>query len=309
MSEISKLGFALELLSPKLRAAAENIGQIERDKITELRLRRNCFFSAVLYGKEYFVTYDGRLMNSHEQAVSVSEEDISFAFTKAFRGSVHSFPREISQGYITCGGGNRVGFCGTAVCDPKTYAVTSVKNVSSLNIRIAREVIGCASAIYKQAFVAGSASLIIAAPPCGGKTTVLRDLARMLSENYRISIIDERGELASMYDGCQGNNVGLRSDVFNLYNKSDAVTTAVKVMSPEIIICDEIGSKTDLQALEYAVNSGVKLVCTCHAADFDELKKRPAAGRLIKEKVFDFAAILGTGSKCGRLTAFYRLGE
>jgi stage III sporulation protein AA len=78
-------------------------------------------------------------------------------------------------------------------------------------------------------------------------------------------------------------------------------------MSPEILVCDEIGTKTDYRALQYAVNSGVKLVCTCHAADFSDLKKRPAAGRLIRENAFDYAAILGTGAACGRLTAFYEL--
>lgn len=309
MSEISKLDYACDLLSPTLRSALMNVGQSEREKITELRLRRNRCFSAVLYGKEYFVTYDGRFMNDTDQAVSVGAEDITYTFGKAFQGSVHSFPREIAQGYITCGGGNRVGFCGTAVCDPKTYSVTSVKDVSSINIRIAREVTGCAVPIFRKAFADGAASLIIASPPCGGKTTVLRDLARILSESYRISIIDERGELACMHDGVPQNDVGFRSDVFSAYNKSDAVMTAVKVMSPEILICDEIGAKDDLQALEYAVNSGVKLVCTCHASAYDELKKRPAAGRLLKDKVFDYAALLGTGSMCGRLTAFYKLKE
>lgn len=309
MSEISKLSCAYDLLSPALKNALMNVGQSEREKITELRLRRSRFFSAVLYGKEYFVTYDGRFMNSSENAVGVSGEDIAYTFGKAFQGSVHSFPREIAQGFITCDGGNRVGFCGTAVCDPKTYSVTAVKNVLSVNIRIAREVKGCALPIFKKAFSEGASSLIIASPPCGGKTTVLRDLARILGESYRVSVIDERGELACVHDGVPQNDIGAHSDVFSGYAKADAVSTAVRVMSPEILICDEIGAKEDLRALEYAVNSGVKLVCTCHACDFDDLKRRPAAGRLIKGKCFDFAAFLGTGSMCGRLTAFYRLRE
>jgi stage III sporulation protein AA len=261
----------------------------------------------VLYGREYFVTHDGRLMNGSENAAAVSGSDIEFTFSRAFRDSVHSFPREISEGYITCKGGNRVGFCGTAVCDPKTFRVTSVKYVSSVNIRIAHEITGCSVQIFDRAFSKGLSSLVIASPPCGGKTTVLRDLCRLLGESRRVSVVDERGELACMYEGAAQNDVGARCDVFDSYNKADAVMTAVKVMSPEILVCDEIGSKEDLAALQYAVNSGVRLVCTCHASEFDELKKRPVVGRLIKEKVFDFAAILGTGSMCGRLTSFYRL--
>lgn len=308
MRERSKLSYAMALLPDRLEAAALSAGQGEREKITELRLRRGRSISAVLYGREYFLTYDGRFMNSTEGAVEVTAEDISQVFTRAFRGSVHSFPREMAQGYITCEGGNRVGFCGTAVSD-RSGEVTSVKDISSINIRVAREVIGCAEPIFDRAFSGGLASLVIASPPCGGKTTVLRDLCRLLGERRRVSIIDERGELASVYDGEPQNDVGARSDIFNAYDKSSAVVTAVKVMSPDVLICDEIGAKGDLEALEYALNSGVRLVCTCHAADFDDLKKRPAVGRLMKQGYFDFAAMLGTGAMCGRLTAFYKLKD
>lgn len=308
MRERSKLSYAMALLPDRLKAAVLSAGQGEREKITELRLRRGRSLSAVLYGREYFLTYDGRFMNSTEGAVEVTAEDISQVFTRAFRGSVHSFPREMAQGYITCEGGNRVGFCGTAVSD-RSGEVTSVKDISSINIRIAREVIGCAEPIFDRAFSGGLASLVIASPPCGGKTTVLRDLCRLLGERRRVSIIDERGELASVYEGEPQNDVGARSDIFNAYDKSAAVVTAVKVMSPDVLICDEIGAKGDLEALEYALNSGVRLVCTCHAADFDDLKKRPAVGRLMKQGYFDFAAMLGTGAMCGRLTAFYKLKD
>lgn len=308
MRERSKLSYAMALLPDRLKAAVLSAGQGEREKITELRLRRGRSLSAVLYGREYFLTYDGRFMNSTDGAVEVTTEDISQVFTRAFRGSVHSFPREMAQGYITCEGGNRVGFCGTAVSD-RVGEVTSVKDISSINIRVAREVIGCAEPIFDRAFSGGLASLVIASPPCGGKTTVLRDLCRLLGERRRVSIIDERGEVASVYDGEPQNNVGARSDIFNAYDKSAAVVTAVKVMSPDVLICDEIGAKGDIEALEYALNSGVRLVCTCHAADFDDLKKRPAVGRLMKQGYFDFAAMLGTGAMCGRLTAFYKLKD
>lgn len=308
MRERSKLSYAMALLPDRLKAAVLSAGQGEREKITELRLRRGRSLSAVLYGREYFLTYDGRFMNSFEGAVEVTAEDISQVFTRAFRGSVHSFPREMAQGYITCEGGNRVGFCGTAVSD-RVGEVTSVKDISSISIRIAREVIGCAEAIFDRAFSDGLASLVIASPPCGGKTTVLRDLCRLLGERRRVSIIDERGELASVYEGEPQNDVGARSDIFNAYDKSAAVVTAVKVMSPDVLVCDEIGAKGDLEALEYALNSGVRLVCTCHAAVFDDLKKRPAVGRLMKQGYFDFAAMLGTGAMCGRLTAFYKLND
>lgn len=309
MKEISKLRYTFDLLSPKLRDALSGLPAAEKERITELRLRRGRAFSAVLYGKEYFICESGRLMNEPSQAFSVGDEDIKFTFSAAFKGSVHAYPREISQGFITVSGGSRVGFCGTAVCDVNGRELSSVKNISSVNIRVAREMMGCSDQLYDKAFSGGASSLIIASPPCGGKTTVLRDLCRRLGQSFRVSVIDERGELACVHDGIPQNDIGSRCDVFDGYPKADAIMTAVRVLSPEIIVCDEIGSKSDLSALEYAVDSGVKLVCTCHASNIDDLKKRQAAGRLIKERVFDSAAILGTGSMCGKLTAFYRLSE
>lgn len=306
MNEISKLELAGKLLSQRLKSALYAVTAGERATMTELRLRRGRYFSASLYGREYFITADGRLMNRPEDAVEVTDEDIDLAFKNAFRGSVHSFPREIAQGYITCEGGNRVGFCGTAVCAPQG-GISSVKGISSVNIRIAREIKGCAAGIAERVFSDGAASLIIASPPCGGKTTMLRDLSRILSESYSVSLIDERGELAAVSEGKPCCDVGERTDVFSGYPKAEAVETAVRVMSPDIIICDEIGSSDDLRSLEYAVNSGSKIVCSCHASTYDELKKRPAAGKLIKQGIFDYAALLGKGSMCGRLKAFYDL--
>ena len=183
----------------------------------------------------------------------------------------------------------------------------TVKHISSVNIRIAREVYGAGDDIYKKAFLNGPASLIIGGPPSCGKTTVLRDLCRLLGEKYRLSLIDERNEISASKNGTAQNLVGDMTDVFNSYNKLEGIMTAVKVMSPMILVCDEIGAKGDAAALEYAVNSGVKLIATCHAGNFDEMKKRPAISKLMKEKVFDYAAVLGTGSMCGQMISFYKL--
>ncbi len=308
-TSLTSLDKAAVLLSVRLQNALMSVEAAEREHMTELRLRAGRYFSAVLYGKEYFVTRDGRLMNSPEQAEAVTPEDVRTAFTAAFKGSVHAYPRELAQGWITVEGGNRVGFCGTAVCGPTGREITSVRDISSVVIRLARQVKGCADRLYEQAFSEGAVSLIIASPPCGGKTTVLRDLCRRLGERYRVCIADERGEIACMENCTAQNDIGLRCDVLDGYPKADAVITAVRTLSPEIVVCDEIGTKDDIAALEYAVNSGVKLVCTCHAPDIPSLRKRRVSGRLIKSGVFDYAAVLGTGSMCGRLISFSRLKE
>ncbi len=302
--EISKLDFAMELLTPKVKNAVMSISESERLRIQEIRLRIGKKLTVTVFGKEYFVTFDGRLMNSSENSVDITAEDIEYTFAHAFQNSIHSFHREITQGYITCCGGCRVGFCGTAILNSsKDFAVENVKFISSVNIRIAREVRGCSREIYERVFKDETASLIIAGAPSSGKTTVLRDLCRQLGNSRRISIIDERNEISASVNGFAQNDVGLMSDIFNSYNKYDGIMTAVKVMSPTILVCDEIGSKEDVKALEYALNSGVKLIATCHASNEDELKRRSGISRLIKEKVFDYTAFLGVGSMCGKLRA------
>ncbi len=307
MNEQMRLKYASELLSDRLKDCLYTISAAERESISELRLRRGRYFSAVLFGREYFVTHDGKLMNSPLNAAEVTPQDIDITYVRAFKGSVHAYPREQSEGYITTRGGNRIGFCGTAVVDKSSGEVTTVKKISSLNIRIAREVTDCARPIYDRAFDNGLTSLIICSPPCGGKTTVLRDLSRLLGMEHRVALIDERGELACSEEGIPQNDVGAHTDVFDCYPRRQAIVTAVRTMSPEVLVCDEIGSKSDLDALEYALDSGVKLICSCHAGSFDELKNRPAPARLIKDKVLSCAAILGTGSSCGRLKEFYKL--
>lgn len=308
--EISKLKFSYELLTPKIKNAITSIPEPERNRIQEIRLRLGKKLTVTVFGKEYFVDSKGRLMNNCSDGIPVLADDISVTFKRALQNSVHSFHREISRGYITAEGGNRVGFCGTAVLDPtKGYTVDSIKNISSINIRIAREVRNCSVEIFEKSLAERPSSLIIAGPPSSGKTTVLRDLCRVAGSFYRLSVIDERNELAATKDGVAMNDIGMMTDVFNSYNKYDGIMTAVKVMSPTILVCDEIGSKEDMKALEYAVNSGVKLIASCHASTIDELKKRPLVSKLIKEKVFDYCALLGTGPMCGKLTAFYRLGD
>lgn len=306
--EKSKLCYAYDLLSPKIRAAVETIPEMERIRIQEIRLRMGRRLTVTAFGKECFVTADGRLMSDGESGVDVTADDIDITYKRAFRYSLHSFQREISRGYITTDGGNRVGFCGTAVLNAgENYRVENVKNISSVNIRIAREIYGVGQELFRRAFGEGVASLIIAGPPSSGKTTVLRDICRMLGNSTSISLIDERNEIAATKDGIPQNYVGAMTDVFNSYNKYEGIMTAVKVMSPAVLVCDEIGAKEDAKALEYAVNSGVKLIASCHASSFEELKKRPVVSKLLKDKVFDFAAILGTGSMCGQLQSFYKL--
>lgn len=310
LSDETRLEQAERILTPALRTAIDRIPDIESRRIQDIRLRLGRNLSVTIFDKEYFVDQDGVLSNSPDKAVKVTAADIDTVFKNSFRNSLHSFSRELSQGYITISGGSRVGFCGQAVINPlKDSTPDSVKNVSSINIRIAREIYGCSNEIYRKTFAAGGKSLLIIGPPCSGKTTVLRDLCRLLGDEKRISLIDERNEISSSVDGEAQNNVGMLTDVFCSYEKYNGIMTAVKVMSPKILVCDEIGSKEDTKALEYAVNSGVELVATAHCPDYDDARKRVTIARLLKCGVFDYTAVLGTGTMCGKLIRLVRSGD
>ena len=309
VKEISKLKYVYNILPPKICEAICAIPETESTRIQEIRMRLGRKLSVTVFSKEYFVCLNGRLMNSPDNGIDIFKEDIETVYQRAFKNSLHSFQREITRGYITAEGGSRIGFCGCAVLNPsKSYAVENIKDISSVNIRIAREVIGCGEDLFDKAFSDGAKGLLIAGVPSSGKTTVLRDLTRLMGNKFRVSLIDERGEISACSEGIPQNQIGIMTDVFTSYNKYEGIMTAVKVMSPQILVCDEIGGKEDLEALEYCINSGVKIVATCHASSMEEAKKRPVISRLLKEKVFDCYAILGTGPMCGKLTSFGKLG-
>lgn len=261
-----------------LRSAAQKITlpPCGTDKLAEIRLRTG--------RRAVAVTLDGRMLPC---SGIFTQQDINECFLELCRDSVHSFAREIAEGYITMPGGHRVGFCGTAVT--QDGRLSALRDISSLNIRFAREVKGCAEELCGRVFSGGLCSVIVCGRPLSGKTTVLRDMARILGGSHRVALVDSRGELAAVHAGVPALDIGENTDVLNGYSKAEGIMCALRSLSPEIVICDEIGG--DSEQVRQCTCCGVRLAVSAHAGSIGELMRRPALAGILP--YFDKAVLLG----------------
>lgn len=207
--------------------------------------------------------------------------------------SIYAYKNQICEGFITIKGGHRVGLTGSCVIE--NGKITNIKYISSLNIRIAREVKNCSTRILREIIDIENKTIynsIIVAPPGRGKTTILRDIIRRLSDgiekiNFRgktCGVVDERGEIAAMYKGTPQNDVGIRTDIIENVSKNKGIHMLIRTMAPEIIACDEIGSKEDVEAIHYALYSGVKGIFTMHGKNVEDIKNNKQIYELIENR-------------------------
>ena len=223
----------------------------------------------------------------------VTQSEVFEVLEKLCNNSIYAYQNQICKGFITVRGGHRVGITGTAITENEK--VTNLKYITSLNFRIAREVKGCSNKILKDVICKEQNTIytsLIVSPPGKGKTTMLRDLIRNISNGVpelgfrgkTCGVVDERGEIAAMYHGIPQNDVGIRTDVIENISKDKGMSMLIRSMAPEIIACDEIGSKEDVEAIQNAVISGVKGIFTMHGKNLDNIKENQGINYLIKTK-------------------------
>lgn len=303
MSELEKSFDAASAVLPvNIRKSVLSVpGEIKK-KAMELRLRINSPLRICCSDDTYYLTQNGCVSNSilNQPMLAATLRDIGDTFNSICDFSVYSRQNEIKNGFITLKGGHRAGICGTAVFD--RGEIINIRDISSINIRISAQHKDCSREILREIRNFSRGALICGAP-CSGKTTALRDMARLLSTEYRykVSLLDERGELAGMYRGECLKDVGM-CDVFNGYGKSDGFAQAIRCMSPDIIICDEIGSVRDIASVENALNSGVSVIASVHCSCREELLCKPGFKQLINTRAFSVAVFLQTGEKVGRVS-------
>jgi len=262
---------------------ANNFGDI-----TEIRVRINAPLIIKTVAGEFFITAAGFKTDKPELAYKPTSTDIEQTVESIAGHSRYAFAEEIKNGYITMLGGHRVGIAGKCIIENGN--ITSIKNITSLCFRVSRHISGCGDKVLPQIMKSEITicNTIIISPPGCGKTTLLRDIIRLLNnKGLNIGVADERNEIG-------GNiNIGCRADVLTSCPKADGMKMLLRSMCPDIIAADEIGSLKDIEAISEIINAGVKILCTAHGYGVDDLRKRPSFMALLDMGIVERFVVLG----------------
>ena len=291
---------------------AENIRKLlieekpDYDSIYEIRLRT---------GKPLFLVYAGGercLKIKGQEPYLVTGQDLKETLEYVSGYSLYACEDEIRQGYISVQGGHRVGVAGKVILDGNH--IRGMKYISCINVRLAHEVVGCADQVMpyirKKDWVAHT---LIVSPPRGGKTTLLRDIIRQLSNGEEkkkmpgvtVGVVDERSELAGSYQGVPQNDLGMRTDVLDGCPKAEGMEMLIRSMSPAVVAVDELGRKEDFKAVESVIHSGCKVIATAHGNSIEDVIHQPYFERLVRRRVFERYIFLDKGEHAGTILGIY----
>ena len=293
-----------------IRVLSESVQKIieqERmdfSELQEIRLRIGQPVT-VLYQNEELI-----LPTMYSEKKRLGKQEMKETIEHISNYSLYAYEHELKQGFITIEGGHRVGMAGQVIMEGGK--IKNMKYISSINIRVSHEVLDCANKIFpyitynKQMYH----TLIISPPRCG-KTTLLRDVIRQISDGNRwikgctVGVVDERSELGGCYLGVIQNNLGMRTDILDRCPKADGMIMLIRSMAPQVVAVDEIGAKEDVHAIEYAMHWGCKMLATAHGDSMEEICKKPIFEKLIREKRFERYVILSNRYRLGGIEAVY----
>jgi stage III sporulation protein AA len=298
-----------DLLPVKIRNLFKELPLSIFSEIEEIRLRSNRPILVVTTGRHLSITYQGILTENLPAGYIVTLDDIEKALHKVSQSSIYAWEEEFRRGYITISGGHRIGLAGKVILDKGL--IKSMKEISGLNLRVAREIQGVADRVMPYLLSQDKRVMhtLLVSPPQCGKTTLLRDIVRQLSSGVpylgfpgvNVGLVDERSELAGMYGGIPQFDIGLRTDCLDGCPKAQGMMMLIRSMSPQVIATDEIGTLDDIFAMEEVLNAGISVLTTIHGKDIKEIRQRPNLGKVIEQKYFQRIIILSRSLGVGTI--------
>lgn len=281
-------------LPSELQSGIRSLPRSVSEEIEEIRLKVGNPLFISSGGKEYLV--------SDKKYGNINQIQINDIFNSILNHSAYAYQEELAKGYITIDGGHRVGVCGRTVVE--NGKVKTIKDISSLNIRRSREIIGVSDRLMPYVMDRNGRlhHTIIVSPPMCGKTTLLRDMIRNLSGyGLRVGVCDERSEIAGSFQGVASFDLGARTDILDGCPKEEGMVMLIRAMSPDVIATDEIGKHSDLYGIETALCAGVSLLTTIHGKDYEDVQ-RSGIGKLADEGIFQRFIFLSNKPKIGSIS-------
>ena len=273
------------------------------EELQEIRMRLGQPLR-VVRGKEEIV------LRSGTEPYIVTKEELRETMDYISHYSLYAYENELRQGFVTVEGGHRVGVAGKVIMEKER--VKNIQYISSLNIRVSHEVLGCADRLIP--YIVANKQVchtLIISPPCCGKTTLIRDLIRQISDGNEyvkgcsVGVVDERSELGGCYLGIAQNHLGTRTDVLDCCPKAEGMIMLIRSMSPQVIAVDEIGTVEDIHAIEYAMQCGCRMIASVHGLNMDEASNKPVLGDLIRRRMFQRYVVLGNEKGPGEILGIY----
>ncbi len=301
-----------QIFSKKLRGVLGTLN-VEPEGIEEIRMRIGAPLFIIYRNKEYTVDAEGKLggllegigKEEGKGCFYVSKEDVEETLQCAVRYSLYAYEEELKQGFITVSGGHRIGVAGRVILEKGS--VKTIQPVTFLNIRFSHQVKGCADRVLSYLYDRGTGNFLhtlLISPPRCGKTTLLRDIVRQVSNGKNgktVGVVDERSEIGACFQGIPQNDVGKRTDILDCCPKAAGMMMLIRSMAPDVVAVDEIGGEQDLEAMRYVMNCGCRILATIHGTSMEDIRKKPGLNRFIEESFFERYVILGNKNGPGTI--------